>query len=709
MVDLVPMGAIPEEEFYKTYPEVVPEGAIPEEEFNKAQGIHSEPSQYESATEMAKTAIEQGISGATLGASKVLETQGIPLLGIPAITTPEAIAGREKDNPITATSFNLLGTALPLVATGGLGALAKGAGVGARIGLSALEGAGISGVNQFNDDWSQNKSLDAQKIAASVGLGALLGGAGGVLGETINAFKAAKSADALAKVSSSTADQAGEAASKIASAESAPFDAPKEYKGVQPTTYQGIVDRVNAAKASNTAQELPSAAILDDSLSRVALENPVNPLQRDSLASQETRDIYQAAKEAPNGTGPILQNYEAAQKAELVGKTFQTLKEIAPEHEPIPDAYKAGKFAIDAFTNQYETEKKALSPIFENLKKLPVEKELLPDSIIRMTEAVPGIANMVDATGSELAIRPYKTAWGIDKATYNAVKEAIDGLTGEENNLQTLWNVRKGLDQHVDVLAQGQAPSQIRSLKSALMNQMQEATGNPNIRDAFKRYAINEQQREVIEKAFGASVGKQEFGQISKIKPEVIGDKIFNNSATVQAAKNILPKEQFNAMLSNWLSEAQAGVTDKGAFSANKFGSFLRRNQDALNIAFQDNPAHLQKLNDLTTIMRILPDAPSVNPSGTAKTLFRMMQETNIHNLTWEGLLATIPKKIATEIDNTLTMRKLNTVLSGQALKNSQESALKSHIAKFSDRLDTMVKTLFSSSTSQTRKKEDGR
>src|SRR6202000_415126 len=104
-------------------------------------------------------------------------------------------------------------------------------------------------------------------------------------------------------------------------------------------------------------------------------------------------------------------------------------------------------------------------------------------SIARMTQAVPGIANMFDTAEGAINIRPYKTAWGIDKATYNAVKDAVDGIQGEPNSLQTLWNVRKGMDQHIDVLAQGQAPSEIRALKSALMDQMQDSTGNPAIRD----------------------------------------------------------------------------------------------------------------------------------------------------------------------------------------------------------------------------------
>jgi ADP-Ribosyltransferase in polyvalent proteins len=650
---------------------------------------------YGSPTEMAKTALEQGLSGATLGASKVLETHGIPALGIPAITTPEAIAGREAANPITSSVSNIAGTAGAILGTGGLGALGEGAGIAARVGLNALEGAGIGGISTANDDWSQNKALDAQKIAANAGLGSLLGGVGGVIGE---AFKP----KALTEVPTSISDQAASAADTAANASGPPVKVP-EVKGVQPSSYDDIVNRVKEAKVNGTAEPLPAQTELDDALSRIGMENPVNPLQRDSLASQEANDVYQTAKEAPGELGNNLKNYEALQKNELVNKTNSTLSDLSPSGEPISDAYQGGKQAIDAFTNQYQAERDSLSPLFQSLKTLPVQGELLPDSISRMTQAVPGIANMFDTAGDAINIRPYKTAWGIDKATYNAVKDAVNGLQDEPNNLQTLWNVRKGLDQHIDVLAQGQAPQEIRSLKAALMDQMQDSTGNPNIRDAFRRYAINEQQRQVIEKSFGASVGTPEFGQISKVKPEMIGDKIFGNTATVQAAKNILPQNDFNSILANWLSEGKAAATDKGAFSANKFGSFLKRNQDALGIAFQDQPEALQRLKDLTTIMRILPDAPSINPSGTAKTLSRMIlgHTPDLHNITWEGMLASIPKKIASEIGDRLKMNELNQYLSGQALKNSQQVSLKNHVFSVSDKIDKGVKALFAGSGSQ--------
>lgn len=665
---------------------------------NHAQGQE----EFGTSSELLKTAAEQGLSGLTLGGSKVLETQGIPALGIPAITTPERVAARERANPNLSTVSNILGTGALIGLTGGAGGLlAEGAGTAARVGAGALEGATIGGVTQATDDWSQNKSLDAQKIVASAGLGSLLGGAGGFL---------SKGAP-LTKVSQGIEDSALKAEQTAANASAAPVSVAEEFKGVKPTSFEEIVDRVNKAKEAGAAEPLPALTELDDALSRVGLENPVNPLQRNSLGSQEARDIYQTAKETPGEVGPVISNYEGAQKAELVKKTEESIKNISPGIEPISDAYEAGQKAIEAFGDQYQAEKEALKPIFKAFKELPIGENILPQAIGKMTDAVPGVANMFDTSRATLALRPYKTSWGIDKATYNAVKEAVHALATDAKSFESIWNVRKGLDQHIDVLAKGQAPAEIRALKSSLMDLMQEATGNPQIRDAFKRYAINEQQRNVIEKTFGASVGSPEFEQISKVNPEKILNKMFSQTANVEAAKNILPEAQFKNMLANFISKAKEDATDKGFFSSNKFGRFLKQKQDVLNIAFADNPTELQRLRDLTTISRILPDAASINPSGTAKTISRMIlgNADQLHHISWEGLLAKIPHKIAEKIKEHQQMSVLNQELAGKALKVSQEMALKTRIENTSNRLNKEMALLFSASASQARKSNNGK
>ena len=688
-MDQVPEGAIPEEEFVaKGPPQAIPEGAIPEEDFNQQQ--------YGTPSEQFGGYAEQALSGATLGASQVAETKLSHAFNIPELS-PEAQAGRAAANPLGSTVANVVGTAGLIGLTGGLGGLAEGAGTAAKIGVQALEGAGVAGITTANDEWSQDKALDAQKIAASAGLGTLLGAGGGALGEGIKSLSKIKP---LAEVSSEVSDQAAKAGEDLIENTSAPVALPA---GVKATNFNEIVDAVEQAKKDGTAVPLPAQPVLSDALSRTEMKFPVNPLQYDSLGSQEARSSYLTYKEAPK-IGEPLSNYERYQKADLVNQIGKQIEGLAPGVSLTENAADAGEKAVSNFTDQYQNEKEALKPIFEEIKKLPLETDPLPDAITNMTKAVPGIAGMFDASGAEIAVKPYKTSWGIDRSTYNAVKEAVDSLQEPNANLQTIWNVRKGLDQHVDVLAQGQAPQEIRALKAALMEQMQNSTGNPNIREAFKRYAINEQQRQVIEQAFGASVGTPEFGQISKVQPEKILDKIFSNTATTEAAKNILPPSQFNEMLGNYFKINQSKVTDNGAFSSNKFwNKFLAPKQYVLESALSDNPEVLQGLKDKTTIARILPDDYSNNPPRTATTLQRLKEvfgePGKVH--------ITIPKAIYDEVQGHIKKNQLNTLLSGQALQNSRQTSLINQVKNVTGKVDTGVKALFSGFAGQSGKSNE--
>lgn len=173
-VDELDPQAIPEEQEIPQTPvrevdELSPD-AIPEAEYQHQK--------YGTIGQQARTAIEQGLSGATLGGSKVFQTK---VLGTPS----EEIEARAKENPAISIGSNIGGLATSTYLTGGLAPLL---GVGAnaarlaKIGVAGLEGAGIGGISEFTDQWSKDHPLDAQKIAAYAGLGGLLGaGTAGVI------------------------------------------------------------------------------------------------------------------------------------------------------------------------------------------------------------------------------------------------------------------------------------------------------------------------------------------------------------------------------------------------------------------------------------------------------------------------------------------------------------------------------------------------
>lgn len=668
---------------------------------------------YGDIPHQGKAFVQGTLQGGTLGLSDF------------ANKTPEERAearGTKEANPWAYGAGQVVGTGLLGIATaltgGGAGA-AEAAGASAAkatIGSLISEGAvkeaaklaaktvaketAIGGTIGFGNAVSElalqeqgileNPRASAEKVVAHVGLGALIGGGAGILSSGVKAIPALMR---RAGVEGSVPIEGAEAVEPI-------IDAPKEvYKGIKPTDINTLSKRVEEAKKYGNFTEMPEKIALSDAASRVDLENPIHPLQLDSLDSPAARDTYKLAQEFPGKEGEAIKGYEALQKQELVGKTKKDIIDLSPEGvAPTPDAAEGGNRAIKAFTEQYQNEKNALKPIFQKLKDTPLAQGIdhTPGVIEALTKGVPGTAQMFDTSGAEIAIKPYRTTWGIDESTYKAIKQVVESLKEEPTDFQGLSNIRKGLSQHVDVLSQGEGPQQIRALKSSMMDYIQKAVQevSPDIevRDAFKRYAINEQERGIIERIFGASVGSPEFGAISKVKPESILDRVFANTANVKAAKSILEPAKFKEMLSNWLSENSARVTDKGAFSSNKWNTFLRSNQDALKEAFSDNPGIFQHLKDMTTIMRILPDSASINPSGTAKTLWSKLSELTSP----EGIGKHIFGELKERFQHAQNMAKVNAGLAGRADQISKLSFIKNTAEKTSGKIQAASKSITS-------------
>ncbi len=661
-------------------------------------------SRYGTLSQQAAAGLEGAARGASLGASDWAEAG----LGI---STPEDIKQRMAANPWTSGIGNMVGGAGLLIGTGGLAAPAEGvllAGgmkpLAARALAYGAEGA-MFGAGKVNSDLALgDPELNASKIATEIGIGALLGGGLGVLSKGIEASpalyrKVFSKADIAPSITEGIEGSIPEAGIGAETPGTEPGVVDYTPKG-KPMTMAEIQKRVAESKFAGETTELPQKAIVQDAASRLELETPVHELQLESLNGQSPRDLYKTALEMPGKEGDALRSYEALQKNELNYHTDKTIEAMSPGVKPTSDAVEGGKRAIDTFTKQYTEEKGLLAPAFEELKKLetPDPFNHVPGVIAKFEEAVPGISRMFDATGEELKINPYSSAWGIDRATYNAAKEAVEALK-EPAFIKELVNIRKGLDQNVDILAKGDAPREIMAMKARMMDYIQEQVAKSsgsdvnNVRELFKKYAINEQQRGVIEKSFGASVGSPEFGQISKIKPENISDNIFRNTATVDAAKNILPPEEFKKMLANWLSEQKALVTDKGVFSSQKFATFLKRNQDALKVAFDDNPEALQRLHDLTNVSRILPDSVSINPSGTAKTLLGILKAHSIGDL-----LGNIKAYGKEKFDQQMIAQKVDQVLQGKAEAATKLDALKTITDKIGTKIQSGAKAIFNNS-----------
>ena len=674
------------------------------------EGENPLQAKYGGLAQQALTGVESAARTGSLGASDFVENELAKLN--PELFGADARKKRVEANPATAFGGAVLGGAGLGVATGGFGGLAAGLSRGVGGGLlgaaagTAAEGAIFGAGNVVSDLALGDPNLNAQKVLGELAAGAIGGAVIGTalhgLGVTIGVGKAllknAKGEIPAAVDELPSAAQAG--------IPEPIYDLPK---GEKPSSLAEMQKKLEDLKKYNNQanlDELPQKADAMAANARLSdqMQVPITDMQMNSLDSQDARMQFKTLVEVPGKDGEILRNWQGAQKKELAGILDNTIKGVAPGYQPTVDAAEAGERAADAFTKVIQGTRDELGPAFEQIKNTPLNStDHLPGVIEYLTNssaspyANPKLANMFETGGDEIAIAPYKTSMGIDKSTYTAVKQAVEALKEDPKNFEQLFDIRKGLSQNVDIMKLGDAPKEIAAAKASLMDYIQEAVQSVDpdlaVRDTFKKWAINEQNAQMIEKKFGAEIGSNNFRSLAKGKPEEqIIRKIFGDSETVKAVKNILPAEDFNKLLADHLSIIRNDVTDKGVFSSNRFNSAIKKNQYALNEAFIDNPDGLQKMKDSLTLLRIFADDTPQNPSGTTKTLLQAIMSGGINpstlfsNLVEYGKGKMAEQKVAMEI---------NQKLANTAAGTNKLGVIQSVVEKADKKIESNVKDIW--------------
>lgn len=158
---------------------------------------HLEGEKYKGSSQQIKAALESTLRGATLGGSDILES------GLNIATAKDILARKkafEEENPIGSTITHGAGflSSLALAPEGealGLlsparalttGSRAMGEALGSKAAIGALEAAGLTGANIASEYALGDPELNSQNIMARVGISALLGGAGGALGDALS-------------------------------------------------------------------------------------------------------------------------------------------------------------------------------------------------------------------------------------------------------------------------------------------------------------------------------------------------------------------------------------------------------------------------------------------------------------------------------------------------------------------------------------------
>lgn len=526
---------------------------------------------------------------------------------------------------------DLLNPVKAISKVGGKVSEAVGGGIKGLAAAGAAEGALFGAGQTVSEQALGDPDNVAESLMHHMGLGLLIGGGlGTTLGVGIKAIsKVPEGIGAASKIYKKASSAVDQILSDVPRG-TAPIIDPVVPPGVKSTSLEEMQARNAKAIEQGKDASLPQKDALLDAASRVEMENPINPMQVESLESQGARDDYRIKKEMPGEHRDVLQKNEALQKRELVDKTEQAINDISPGIVPTSDAVEGGERAAKTFTDVIEGNRKELGPKIGALKESSGEFTKvyhLPGVVDALVQDNPKLANIFNTEGKEIALKKWDAGMGVTKKAYTNIRDAVDAIKKYPTDFEKLFDIRKSLADGVNPLIADDTTKVLTGAKKAMMDYIQDIiqkeAPNEEVREWFRKYAINEENAKIIEKKFGAEIGSDNFRSIAKNKPaEKILDNIFRDTESVKAARAILPPDKFNEMLANHMAEQKALVTTDGAFSSNKFYTkSLKGNQDALNEAFAYRPELHQRIKDLNTIMRILPDSPPVNNSGTAKTL----------------------------------------------------------------------------------------
>lgn len=639
-------------------------GTVPEEDYQSAvanEGYRpatrediiadNRAKKYGTPGQEARTAAEEAARVLTFGASDLAQTQ----LGV----NPKDILAREQENP----KSRIAGGAAALVPSmltgegetglpeaeiyseiGGTPSIISKVGnaaskatesvlpeansfVGKILRTAASKGVGsaVEGLAYTTGDLVSEKvlgdpNLTSQQAIAQLGLGAVLGGGlGALLGPAGEVYKAVRGEITpevkKAVLQNNIRRGADEAMDQVPNV---------------PGSIEDIMSRTKG-KSDLLDEGMPSKQMLSDADQMFGdSEYPVHKVQLESLNDPDTRQFYKNLKESNTDTGKALSDYEALQKKEGVKKIDETIQGIAPDSTVTGDSTRAFDNLKSDFTSHYNEEKQALEPAFKSFDKAGVRPiSDAPALISKLDEAIPGASDHISYDGKDLKLAPYKASMPFSKDAYSAMKEVIEGANDPDLTLEGLRNIRKTISDRINWDTNPRVAQQLSSIKKSLMDHMisEVSKSEPDlaVRDTFKRYAINEQNREALEKVLGgsfsdkASLGKQ-------ISPEDAINKIFSNTNTVKATKEILGKETFNKTLANYMKMNFDKVTDNAGigFSSKKFATFLKTKFPELKESFIEDAPTFAKIKAITDKLRILPDSARANPSETATTLKNM-------------------------------------------------------------------------------------
>lgn len=539
----------------------------------------------------------------------------------------------------------------------------------------ALEGAAYGIGTTVSDQALGSKQDLSENLIANVGMGALLGagfgmgahgvaeGAKGLSNQVKKVFKGeATAAEASVKAN---------AQSKVKSAQSGLGLSENEQKiinelSVSPGT-QEVEQTITGPtfKAPTSLQELEQFNIPEIQTQMTAqrrlgeIEQIVPDLQVKPLKYHyemlenpaKMQELKLEFENLPSKDAQKIAIYNDSMVKEAEAKTADTIEALS--NNPVQDIREAGNTFINKVKKTYEGNKKETAPLFEKMKSLPSltpeETQELKLAIVNNTKAA-SLLKQDKETGMYY-LKGNNSKTGLSDTEHKLISRVFQDLEGSPT-FKEIQNSREFLRKSLD-LVNPQATEEIGKVRSILLDQLESIGSNkvPELRDTFKKYAINERSVDNIEKIIGGQISN--IDSIFLANPDKVMDKVLSNPNYKKIIEDYVGKEAFNNLAASYVKRGfENSIDNVKGFLPHKMRNFLDKNEVNLKSIIGE-PAfnRLSALSDHGFLAKRFLD--KVNPSGTAASLIKALEPMALtQKIVQQGPVGALKSELAQSVFN---------------------------------------------------------
>lgn len=506
-----------------------------------------------------------------------------------------------------------------------------------------VENALYSVSDDFGKKLVSDKPEDVHEVlsgalahAALSGLvGAGLGYGVGKLSPLWKAKEGSKVANAIDQIKVDTAPEvsmvktAPIAEEKIAT--EIPVEAAKEAEKVfeKPTTMEGVEKLAKElGEVPLEPFEAPELKSVNEANARLGPENLKVPILETQLKAIED-PVVRKNIENIRATNPEIDRnlgiIEGHQKAQSERGIWNTIKQLSPNFikEPLEAGKKwTNKIVSNVFktADNFETQ-------FRKFDEMGVNAlETTTGIFNKLEEQFPGLKNLYTTTKKgKFTLKPYNLKMPITKEAHQALAEMLPLLKEETLSLGEIRSIRKNIYSFIN-FSNKESQREIGIIRNALMDTIQESVEkiDPSfeVRKLFQDYALHKEAVDMAESLLGSAITK-EGPKDQFLASEKLVKALFSDTGKIGFLKQLLPENEFNELLGDYLAINLQNATKEGSYSSRLFGNWLKREMPELLMSFENRTELLQKIQDFNTIAKLVPDGVRMFPSRSGEQAYQ--------------------------------------------------------------------------------------